>query len=633
MAMNEQDFGGAPQRSRGKLIGLIAGIVGLLVVVLGGGLVAYAQFDVFKSSKLIYLQSELHNLKDTEASLQSGVQTYKKELDPWLNRPVHTTAELSDFTMGLSADSGNTSKVKQILDILQKSKLSLDWQSDSSAKQQYGKLNLNLGGEAPIEIEAGLDKDKAIVRVPLVSDKYMYMDVNNSEELKKLLHSDRVPKKLLTYQDVLNAVSISQEELHTALEPYARLYAESIRDEQVSVKEGVMQEGDISVSGRAVTVTFTAEELNKLDAALIDKLAADQSLQDLVYARVSKLVTLLNDSGYPIDEMSKAQFAEAWKSKLADAKKELADSPLKAGGTMTIYINRKHEILAREWKMTGEEQQELTIKTASWSDKDKQPGTLFVFTTNDKEEGTVQFKLVDVRTTGNSGHKGTASFSFKDAPGSKAEEGSFSLDYDTKTSEAKDSGVYKFKLNSTGDEAVTLDSTVTTETTKSDTLQDTLISVLLSAKSAKEDTELKDVGFKLRFKQESATAIQLPTLSDSNAINLATMSQEQNNQLAMSASMGVYKFMMDHSQLLQDLGLKSAPEADTPAMGHADDYGMDEDYSLDDYSLDGMDSGLGDMDSGQVESQLEDTLRQLTPEQRKAMQKALEEALLSGGQE
>jgi 3-mercaptopyruvate sulfurtransferase SseA len=89
----------------GKKI-LIISIVAAVVVFGGGGLfTAYAMFDVFKSPKAVYLESEYKAWRAFETELSEAVRKWKTEYKLLLEEPYESETEISDLKVkGLEND-------------------------------------------------------------------------------------------------------------------------------------------------------------------------------------------------------------------------------------------------------------------------------------------------------------------------------------------------------------------------------------------------------------------------------------------------------------------------------------------------------------------------------------------------
>ncbi|OXM84312.1 DUF6583 family protein [Paenibacillus rigui] len=594
--------------------------VPVVAVALGGSYLAYAKYDVFKSAKTIYLQSELTEMIRAKASLTELLDKYNKEVTPLLDKPTHSVVDLSDLTIDLTEQNKQT---KGLLDVLKKSKLTADIQEDLAGQKQVYQFNWQVGSDPLLGVDMAMDAEKLAVRIPVLYSKYGYVNMKDLEQFRKE-YSDSIPKKVLTYKDLANAVSIKQEELQNVLQPYALLYASNIEENQVQIKkDSLMQEENASIKSRELTVTFTENDMKRLVNSFADRLAADTALQDILYTRSSNVTKLMKDAGYETKEWSKDDFAKWWKQFTDDLKKSGDNGAFSEGATMTVYINGKHEILERKLvyhtKSNGNSN-EVLVKAANWSDNEFKQRTLFSIQAKKGDNENNELKLVHSSNLSDAGGKGKVVFNLKETGGKQDGTGAaLDLDYDVTQSASKDTGKYTFKVTGNGDAAGTVEGTVSAAVNKSEKQREADYDVRLSFKDMKAQNELKALGFKLHSKQELGVEVKLPEFTKENAIDLANLSERDQMQLYQEVMMGVQKFMDKNKDLLLSLGL---PYGNSYGSPYGRTSGMQQPQQanpMSGLSLDELDPDT-----------LAESLESMTPQEQEALLKALQQMEAQG---
>lgn len=533
-----------PRKSMKKTL-LIAGAA--VVVVLGGLGTAYAKFDLFKSSKSIYLQAEAESMMKFSADASKAYGEYEAYMKPYLEKPVHSTTELSEITVDATIPDPQAQK---ILDMLKSAKLVMQSNIDEQKNQQTGNFEVHLKDKKLATIEYFLNDTLMGFRLPEFYSKYGYIDLNDRDAIKEKL-GEELPKRFLTYRDLYNAVSIKEDEVKSVMTPYALLYADHVKDSQVTLKKDVsFSEEGLQAAAREITVTFNQEEASALVKQLAEKAKADQKLFDLIYTRYNKVSTLMKDSGYPVEEISKDEFKKNYDQSFDDLIADIneTDKNSKDEIKMVVLVDGDHQILSRKLLVKEDNKEELVLSTASYN---KGADTYYRYTLNAPEEGK----------------EGEVSFTYKATEQNGKKAGKFGvlvketadpvLDFNTTFEVTKqdkmETGVYDFKLVAADEysaQPVKLSGNVTLSETASDNGRDSEGSIKLNFDNPTPDMP-KGVSMKLKSKQEFGKALEIPAMSDANAINLATITDQQMMEIQQEAGVALEKFMAENEALVQ----------------------------------------------------------------------------------
>lgn len=534
-----------PRKSLKKPL-LIAGAAA--VVVLGGLGTAYAKFDLFKSPKTIYLQSEAESMLKFSSDISKAYGEYEDYMKPYLEKPVHSTTELSDITVDAALTDPQAQKV---LELLKSAKIVVQSNIDEQKNQQQGNLEVHLKDKKLATMEFFLNDTQLGFRLPEFYSKYGYMDLKDRDVFKEKFGQE-LPKRFLTYRDLMKAVQISQDEVKSVLAPYALIYADSIQDSQVTLNKGVsFSEEGFQESAREITVTFTQEEAKALATKLAEKAKADEKLFDLIYTRYHNVATLLADSGYKVEEISKEEFKKNYEQSFDNLLKEIKDSATdsKEQLKMVVLVDGDHQILSRKLMFTGNDnkQEQPFFSSITYQ---KGADSLYRYALHNPEDpadGEVSYAFKATEQNGKTNGKLSLLVKNNEQP---------TLDL-TSTIETvkegqKSSGKYDFALVMADkyNQPMALNGNITFSETKTDNGRDSDSSVKVNFDNPLPDMP-KGFSLKLKSKQEFGKALEIPAMTADNSVNLANLTEEQMMEIQQEAGTAAQKFMMENAELVQ----------------------------------------------------------------------------------
>ncbi|RNB55659.1 hypothetical protein EDM57_14275 [Brevibacillus gelatini] len=534
-----------PRKSLKKPL-LIAGAAA--VVVLGGLGTAYAKFDLFKSPKTIYLQSEAESMLKFSSDISKAYGEYEDYMKPYLEKPVHSTTELSDITVDAALTDPQAQKV---LELLKSAKIVVQSNIDEQKNQQQGNLEVHLKDKKLATMEFFLNDTQLGFRLPEFYSKYGYMDLKDRDVFKEKFGQE-LPKRFLTYRDLMKAVQISQDEVKSVLAPYALIYADSIQDSQVTLNKGVsFSEEGFQENAREITVTFTQEEAKALATKLAEKAKADEKLFDLIYTRYHNVATLLADSGYKVEEISKEEFKKNYEQSFDNLLKEIKDSATdsKEQLKMVVLVDGDHQILSRKLMFTGNDnkQEQPFFSSITYQ---KGADSLYRYALHNPEDpadGEVSYAFKATEQNGKTNGKLSLLVKNNEQP-------TFDL---TSTIESvkegqKSSGKYDFALVMADkyNQPMALNGNITFSETKTDNGRDSDSSVKVNFDNPLPDMP-KGFSLKLKSKQEFGKALEIPAMTADNSVNLANLTEEQMMEIQQEAGTAAQKFMMENAELVQ----------------------------------------------------------------------------------
>lgn len=536
-----------PRKSYKKPL-LIVGAAAVLV--LGGLGTAYAKLDMFKSAKTIYLQSEAESMLKFSDDISQAYGKYEDYMKPYLEKPVHSTTELSDINLDATIPDPQAQK---ILDLLKDAKLVMQSNIDEQKHQQSGNVEVHLKDKKLATLEYFMNDTLVGFRLPEFYAKYGYVDLKDRDALQQKLGQD-LPKRFVTYNDLYNAISIKQDEVKSVLTPYATLYANSLKDSQVTLKKDVaFSEEGFQASTREVTVSFTEEEARSLATQIVEKAKADQKLFDMIYTRYHNVSTLMKDSGYEVEEeLSKEEFKKNYDQGFDDMLKDLKDhtSTSKEQLKMVVLINDDHQIVSRKLLFTGESGNEEQV---FWNNVAYQNGTdsyyrYTIFDPEDAKNG--EFSVTYKASEKGSKTTGTVGVLFKDEAKNTLD---FKTNFETTKEDKKESGTYNFTLSFQDEfepQPVSLSGSVAVSETKTDSSVDSEGTVKVNFDNPAPDMP-KGLSFKLKSKAEFGKPLEIPAMSADNSINFATVTDEQMMGIQQEVGIAAEKFMQENAELVQ----------------------------------------------------------------------------------
>lgn len=539
--------------SRRSIIVLIAVLV---LVLVSGAAYAYVMLDWFKNPKTIYLQSELKEIQKMNSIMSDTDAKYKELVASYLDKPVHTTTQLSNLTFEAMDVNPEVSKV---LELIKDAKLQTDLQVDDKNKKAYDKIKLMLKDKPIIQLELFNNQDKLGLSVPDLYNKYAVIDLKESEKVKKDLKiPESFPNKIISYNDLINAIKISPEELKPILLDYGKFYSDSIDPKQVTIKkDAIFEEEGVKLSSRELTVTFTENQFRKLVVSASDKFSNDKRLQDILFTRYQNVSRLLKDSGYKVEEMSKETFTEKVKDAHFDLKDAVDKLRFNEDVKMVIQIDRKGNILSRTISTNVSSQDvkgrnAIVFKTDGWTDKDSKSRLFSFRTRSDQGEGG-EVSVSYSNQNQNKENKGKVDVSLKETKNDHTNTVfSFHNDFTIKDNNKQKDGDFAFKasFNSSGGEQEISGSLYTTVAPKENG-QNSDYRIKLNVDKLMGSSGLKTISFKLSNEVEYGNDIQLPSLTPNNSIDLVHMTDADKIKAQQEIMKGIDQFTQKNAELLQ----------------------------------------------------------------------------------
>jgi hypothetical protein len=543
--------------ARGKMPLILVLVV--LLVAAGGLYSAYAFFDVFKSDKTVYLEAEAKEMQNFSEMIEEYNQKYNEYAKPYLEGAVEQKIELSNLTVDMQTTDPQEAK---IMEIVKDAKVVVESKMDDKNKKNFLKADVNIKNNNVIGVEFFYDAEKLGFGVPALYNKYGYFNWKDKAVIEQKYGIPGIPESIPSQKEYLDLIQIPKEELQPIMREYAMLYADSIQNDQVSVKKNAtFEEAGVKMDAKEITVTFTPEQYKQLMKKMADKISKDQKLQDLLYPRYQKLAEL-TASGSPEDlpKLSKEEFKKKFAEFKEEADRSIDNGEYGDGIKMIVYADKEDNILSRTIEMNDTKSGDKnTLKLVSFQDKENKDHVVFDVNTKKSDNMEEKVNIAYVNKKEGENCKGNVKFTIVDKTGSSTltdvvAEADFAM---TKEGNKQNQDV-KVKINdneSGQSEPIVLSWKGTVTNNDKDKMRIADYKVEMSGPQD-DPTMPKKISLDMKSNEKfNVAGVKLPELNAQNSINLATMTDQQMMQIQQEIQQGSMQFMMKNMALFQQLGI------------------------------------------------------------------------------
>lgn len=535
-----------PPRKSKKKAWLVIGAAA--VIVIGGLGTAYAKLDLFKSSKAIYLQAEAESMLKFSNDVSKSYAEYEAYMKPYLEQPVHSKSELSDIQIDMDIPDP---QAEQILDLLSHAKLVVNSNIDEQKKQQSGNMEIHLNEKKLATLEFFANDTLVGFKLPEFYSKYAFVDLKDRDAIAQNF-GEELPKRFLTYGDLFKAVEVNSDEVKSIMTPYALLYANSLKDSQITLKKDVtFNEEGYQTNVREVNVSFTPEEASALLTQLAEKAKADEKLLDLIYTRYNNVNTLMSDAGYEVGPtITREEFKKSYDQVFTDMIEEVkvADPDKEEKLNMVVLIDSDHQILSRKLAVAEKEKESVFWQSVSYQNGAE---TYHSYSLQDPENADSNKLNISYKAKEDKGKtNGTFGFLVVDQSQPVVD---LKTTFETTKQDKKEDGTYDFTLSLQDDgalQAISMSGKITSSMTTTDNGRESTADVSLRF----DETPDMPMGVSLKLKttEEFGKPLEIPQVNESNGINLATLSDEQMMEIQQEVGISMQTFMQENAELVQE---------------------------------------------------------------------------------
>lgn len=340
-----------------KLLWVPASIV-LLLVIAG---IAYWKYDVFKSPKQIYLETEFINQTEQFREASKFLSLLSGQGDG-----IQRVEE--KLSWKINADTG---EMQSLVNALNDLNIETDTYMDRQNQEWYSKLKLNSKRNELFQLEGYVNKEKMAFSIPTIIKKYISLEFKQFKDLNRK-YDLGLPEDAATSQDILNKLAPTQQEAVPFLEKLIEQYLNSLGSENIKLEKNVPYTvADETLSLRKLTITYTEAEFKALLTSMLDVTLKDKSFQSLVHDKYKELINFLPEEERPEDVMSVNEFSDFLEDAYDELIDDLRELELKNGIRMVLWIDGDKQLIARRIEVDLDGENSLSWNAESYEDADK----------------------------------------------------------------------------------------------------------------------------------------------------------------------------------------------------------------------------------------------------------------------
>lgn len=525
-------------------------IIGLAIIaVLAIGATAYAMF-VDLSPRELYLKSEMNTFKalneSFEDSFGDALALSEKQMEE---------AYKSEASVGVDVDpamfGAGGMEAAMIGSVLQNSEFKVTTQHDPKKEEGSVGMALRMNDADLMNAEFYQNNKQTAVNVPAAYDKNVYFE--NSKFGDVMRKFDPAYQGMEKLENFFKAVDgdLSEDARDEAFEEFAKVYADSVKDENVKLKDDVDFKGE---KLRELTVSLSEKETKTMLVNFVEKIEKDDEILDAIAEQSALQGGLQTGMVAPTSNMSKADAKKEIKKLLADAKKAIKDDLQVPGGMkQVVIIDGDDKVVSRNVSMkigaNGEEAVPMNYKSESWTKGDV---TNSSWVLNAGPEG--ETLLVDVKMEsepkGKDGKKRDIKAKFEMTENGTTEGIGFQIKGEGTDKKSK----WTANLVPAGDSPMELpDMTLEIEHTGDQNLDKDFAKHDYKVTLVGNDATMGDinVGLNIKTKTTFGDKLKFPELSEGKAVNVAEMSDAEMMTMMSDIQRNIEQFIGENAQMFQ----------------------------------------------------------------------------------
>ncbi|MFE1242829.1 hypothetical protein ACFW35_01760 [Fictibacillus sp. NPDC058756] len=526
-------------------------IIGLaLIAIIAIGATAYAMF-IDLSPRELYLKSEMNTFKamneSFEDSFGDALALSEKQMEEAYKSEARVGVEMDPSMFGAGG-----MEAAMIGSILSNSEIKMTTQHDPKKEEGSADVALVLNNTDLVKAEFYQNNKQTALSVPAAYDKHVYFPNNKFGDVMRKFDPAYVGMEKL--QNFFKAVEgdISEEARDEAFEEFAKVYADSVKDENVTLKEDVDFKGE---KLRQLTVSLSEKETKTLLINFIEKVEKDEEIMNAL-AEQSAL-----QGGFNFDMTSTAPMSEEDAKKeiekmLADAKKAInEDLEIPGGMKQGVIVDGDDTVVSRDLSMkigaNGEEAVPMNYKSESWAKGDVSNSSWVL---NAGPEG--EALLVDVKMEsepkGDDGKKRDIKAKFEVNENGTTQ----GIGFHVKGEGTDKKSNWTVQLVPAGEAPMELpDMTIEIEHKADQNLDKDYANHDYKVTLIGNDPSIGDinVGLNIKTKTTFGDKLKFPELSEDKAVNVAEMSDAEMMGMMSEIQRNIEQFVGENAQMFQGL--------------------------------------------------------------------------------
>lgn len=526
-------------------------IIGLaLIAIIAIGATAYAMF-IDLSPRELYLKSELNTFKamneSFEESFGDALALSEKQMEEAYKSEARVGVEMDPSMFGAGG-----MEAAMIGSILSNSEIKMTTQHDPKKEEGSADVALVLNNTDLVKAEFYQNNKQTALSVPAAYDKHVYFPNNKFGDVMRKFDPAYVGMEKL--QNFFKAVEgdLSEEARDEAFEEFAKVYADSVKDENVTLKEDVDFKGE---KLDQLTVSLSEKETKTLLINFIEKVEKDEEIMNAL-AEQSAL-----QGGFNFDMTSNAPMSEEDAKKeiekmLTDAKKAInEDLEIPGGMKQVVIVDGDDKVVSRDLSMkigaNGEEAVPMNYKSESWAKGDVSNSSWVL---NAGPEG--EALLVDVKMEsepkGDDGKKRDIKAKFEVNENGTTE----GIGFHVKGEGTDKKSNWTVQLVPAGEAPMELpDMTIEIEHKADQNLDKDYANHDYKVTLIGNDPSMGDinVGLNIKTKTTFGDKLKFPELSEGKAVNVAEMSDAEMMGMMSEIQRNIEQFVGENAQMLQGM--------------------------------------------------------------------------------
>jgi hypothetical protein len=524
-------------------------IIGLAVIaILAIGATAYAMF-IDLSPRELYLKSELNTFKamneSFEESFEDALALSEKQMDEAYKSEARVGVEMDPSMFGAGG-----MEAAMIGSILSNSEIKMTTQHDPKKEEGSADVALVLNNTDLVKAEFYQNNKQTALSVPAAYDKHVYFPNNQFGDVMRKFDPAYVGMEKL--QNFFKAVegNISEEARDEAFQEFAKVYADSVKDENVTLKEDVEFKGE---KLRQLTVSLSEKETKTLLINFIEKVENDEEIMDAFAEQVAL------QGGFPTGNMttatSKEDVKKEAKKALADAKKAInEDLEIPGGMKQVVIVDGDDTVVSRDLSMKlGAEGETIPVnyKSESWTKGDVTNSSWVLNAGPEGETLLVEVKM-ESEPKGDDGKKRDIKAKFEVNENGTTQ----GIGFHVKGESSSKKSNWTVQLVPAGEAPMELpDMTIEIEHKADQNLDKDYANHDYKVTLIGNDPAMGDinVGLNIKTKTTFGEKLKFPDLSDDKAVNVAEMSDAEMMGMMSEIQRNIEQFVGENAQMFQGL--------------------------------------------------------------------------------
>ena len=556
----------------------------IVIILLIIGASVTAAFILKKSPKELYLLSEYKtfqkNMNEWETKYGDTIAFQEKMLE----KPSNSEITLSG-NVELDSAAGDPD-FEMMRELLSTTSISAKTVQDPVSNQGHYALALNVEDEKAIDVELFQSKDQMGIKVPLLYEKFFYLNFNEYGEFMRMIDPYYEGPETLELSELeLKEFTLTDKEKKYLQERYAKFLLTELKNENFEVQNGIEYEHEgEKMKLTEVTFALSAVETKELINRFMDLLIQDKEFHNMIMNRVEKLAETAALGGDVAGELPDVkEMKKEMVTGLKDAKNEMQSIEYPNGFKSTILIDRNEQIIDRrvtlDISVDGEQiNTVVTSKNVPYADNKEYSEWKVELSPEDDTDFHTVFEFTNDIQTEKENRTENLKAAFAVEEYGKREDITFTMSSNFKGAEASKQDINRqFKLGFNGDRFYDAPNEITGEikqVSDVDLKKEYSTEKFTIELGMEDDYDAGAITLNLDTKTTLKDKVELPSLdTDSNeALNVVKISGIEMFAISQQVGTNVYK-----------LGEKFGLIPEDSYYGYEEDLFGTDDYSLDSY--------------------------------------------------